>query len=267
MGPRSSTSADQPNESASTEGPARTLVIIPTYNERETLPITLGRLRAAVPEADVLIVDDGSPDGTGQLADRASETDKHVQVLHRTGKQGLGTAYVAGFTWALEQNYDVVVEMDADGSHQPEQLPKLLKALAAQPAPSLVVGSRWVPGGKVVNWPKARETLSRGANIYTRVMLGLRVGDATAGFRAFRAEALRELDLAEVSSQGYCFQIDMTRRIDDEGGRIVEVPITFVERSAGDSKMSNNIIFEALWRVTVWGVSKRAGELKERLRR
>lgn len=266
MGPRSSTPAEQPDESASTAGdPARTLVIIPTYNERETLPITLGRLRSAVPAADVLIVDDGSPDGTGQLADNASERDSQVHVLHRTGKQGLGTAYVAGFTLALEQGYDVIVEMDADGSHQPEHLPKLLKALATQPAASLVIGSRWIPGGKVVNWPKTREILSRGANVYTRIMLGLRVADATAGFRAFRADALRKLELNDVSSQGYCFQIDMTRRIDDQGGRIVEVPITFVERSAGDSKMSNNIIFEALWRVTVWGVTKRTGQLKERV--
>ncbi len=265
MTTQSSTPAEQAKESATAaDGPTRTLVIIPTYNERETLPTTLGRLRAAVPDADVLIVDDGSPDGTGKLADRASAADNHVHVMHRTGKLGLGTAYVAGFTWALERGYDVVVEMDADGSHQPEQLPKLLKALAAAPAASLVLGSRWVPGGKVVNWPKTREVLSRGANIYTRMMLGLQVGDATGGFRAFRADALRELDLSEVSSQGYCFQVDMTRRIADNGGRIIEVPITFVERTAGDSKMSNNIIFEALWRVSVWGVAKRSSEVKSR---
>lgn len=265
MRSESSTPAERTHQSASDAGgPPRTLVIIPTYNERESLPITLGRLRAAVPDADVLIIDDGSPDGTGRLADKASAGDKHVHVLHRTGKQGLGTAYVAGFTWALERGYDVVVEMDADGSHQPEQLPKLLKVLHATPAAALVLGSRWVPGGKVVNWPKSREVLSRGANVYTRIMLGLDVGDATGGFRAFRADALRELDLTEVSSQGYCFQVDMTRRIADNGGRIVEVPITFVERTAGDSKMSNNIIFEALWRVSVWGVGRRADQLKEK---
>ncbi len=260
----SSTPAEQEHEAASDAGgSARTLVIIPTYNERETLPTTLGRLRAAVPDADVLIVDDGSPDGTGRLADKASAADNHVHVMHRSGKQGLGTAYVAGFTWALDRGYDVVVEMDADGSHQPEQLPKLLKVLATTPSAALVLGSRWVPGGKVVNWPKSREVLSRGANVYTRMMLGLPVGDATGGFRAFRAQALRDLDLTEVSSQGYCFQVDMTRRIADKGGQIVEVPITFVERTAGDSKMSNNIIFEALWRVSVWGVAKRTEQVKQ----
>lgn len=263
----SASDGEQPDENAGVEREARVLVIIPTYNESQTLPTTLGRLRAAVPNADVLIVDDGSPDGTGDLADKSAAGDRKVHVMHRSGKLGLGTAYVAGFGWALERGYDVVVEMDADGSHQPEQLPRLLTAMAENPEADLVLGSRWIPGGKVVNWPRSREVLSRGANVYARIMLGLRVGDATGGFRAFRASTLSELDLSTVSSQGYCFQVDMTRRIDDHGGRVVEVPITFVERTAGDSKMSRNIIFEALWRVTVWGIERRTDQVKSLLRK
>lgn len=260
---RTAAESNKDGERRGGEAPmARTLVIIPTYNEREALPTTLGRLRAAVPQADVLIVDDASPDGTGDLADKSAAGDRKVHVLHRTGKLGLGTAYIAGFDWALENGYDVVVEMDADGSHQPEQLPRLLKALGDDARADLVLGSRWVPGGEVVNWPKSREVLSRGANIYTRIMLGLRVADATGGFRAFRASTLSELDLSTVSSQGYCFQVDMTRRIDDHGGRVVEVPITFVERTAGDSKMSRNIIVEALWRVTLWGIERRIEQVR-----
>lgn len=246
---------------------ARTLVIIPTFNERSTLPTTFSRLRAAVPTAEVLIVDDGSPDGTGEIADSLAAENEGVHVLHRTGKLGLGTAYLAGFAWALENGFEVVVEMDADGSHQPEQLPRLLEAVATNPRVGLVIGSRWVPGGEVVNWPKSREFLSRGANVYTRIMLGLGVGDATAGFRAFRAATLVRLDLTGVSSQGYCFQIDMTRRVHDLGDPIMEVPIAFVERTAGESKMSRNIIVEALWRVTAWGVVKRGRQLTGPFRR
>ena len=241
----------------------RVVVIIPTYNELETLPVTLAKLRAAVPYADVLIVDDGSPDGTGDLADARARSDNAVHVMHRSGKMGLGTAYIAGFAWALERGYETICEMDADGSHQPEQLPQLLEALEADPKAGLALGSRWVPGGAVVNWPKSREVLSRGANVYTRIMLGLRVRDATGGFRAFRASALSQLAFDDVSSQGYCFQVDMTLRIDDLGLTIVEVPITFVERTAGESKMSRNIIGEALWRVTVWGVRRRSSQISE----
>ncbi|MBD5787477.1 polyprenol monophosphomannose synthase [Cellulosimicrobium terreum] len=247
-------------------GTARTLVVVPTYDEALTLPGTLARLRAAVPDADVLVVDDASPDGTGDLADAAASGDPAVHVLHRAGKEGLGAAYVAGFGWALARGYDVVVEMDADGSHQPEQLPRLLDALDAAPsgerAPDLVIGSRWVPGGQVENWPWHRELLSRCGNAYVRLALGLRLGDATAGFRAYRADALRAMDLAGVESHGYCFQVDMAWRVARTGGRVVEVPITFVERTAGTSKMSRSIVTEALWKVTVWGFGRRAQQLR-----
>lgn len=239
----------------------RTLVIIPTFNERESLPRALERTRAAVPEADILVADDNSPDGTGAVADAAAAADAHVHVLHRPGKQGLGRAYVAGFQWALERGYDLVVEMDADGSHRPEQLPDLLRRVHRPDAPALVIGSRWVPGGEVVNWPRHRELLSRGANTYVRLMLGLPVRDATAGFRVFRAETLAGLPLGEIESQGYCFQVDMTWRVHRAGGRVAEVPISFVERAEGVSKMSRAIITEALVRTTVWGLTHRARQL------
>ena len=235
---------------------SRVLIVMPTYNERQNLESIAGRVRAALPTADLLVVDDNSPDGTGDLADKLAEADPHVQVIHRTGKEGLGKAYIAGFGWALERGYDVIVEMDADGSHQPEHLPGLVAALNGA---DLSIGSRWVPGGKVVNWPKTREALSRAANIYTRIMLGLGVRDATAGFRAYRAATLRTISLDQVESTGYCFQIDLTLRVADAGLRIVEVPITFVEREHGASKMSNSIIMEAFWRVAQWGVQRRLG--------
>jgi dolichol-phosphate mannosyltransferase len=239
----------------------RTVVVMPTYNERQNLESILGRVRAALPAADLLVVDDNSPDGTGDLADKLAETDTQVQVMHRTEKAGLGKAYIAGFNWALEQGYDVIVQMDADGSHQPEHLPSLVGALANA---DLAIGSRWMRGGQVVNWPKSREALSRGANVYTRLMLGLAVRDATAGFRAYRAETLRRISLNEVESTGYCFQIDLTIRVAEAGLRIVEVPITFVEREHGASKMSNNIILEAFWRVAQWGSARRLRQLRSR---
>jgi len=244
-------------------GLGQVLVVVPTYNEADNVRQITARLRAAVPEAHLLIADDNSPDGTGPIADELAAADEHVHVLHRPGKQGLGAAYVAGFGWALERNYDVVVEMDADGSHAPEELPRLLNALRDA---DLVLGSRWVPGGKVVNWPKSREALSRGATLYTRMALGLPVHDATAGFRAYRREVLEKIDLEAVASQGYCFQIDLSIRTWRAGFRIVEVPITFAERERGQSKMSSNIIREALWRVTVWGAQARADALRHALR-
>jgi len=243
----------------------RVLVVVPTYDESATLPGTLARLRAAVPAADVLVVDDASPDGTGRLADRIAEEDEQVAVLHRAGKEGLGTAYVAGFRWALDRGYDVVVEMDADGSHQPEELPRLLEGLTDDVA--LVIGSRWVPGGSVVNWPRRRELLSRAGNTFTRAMLGLDVRDATAGFRAYRADALASVDLGAVSSQGYCFQVDMAWRVAQAGGAVREVPIRFVERVDGRSKMSRSIVVEALVRVSGWGLRHRAAQVKAALGR
>lgn len=230
----------------------RVLVIIPTYNEREALPGTLARLRATVPGADVLIVDDNSPDGTGTWADQTAEADPQVHVLHRQGKEGLGRAYIAGFGWGLDAGYELLVEMDADASHQPEHLPRLLAA-ARDDRVALVIGSRWVPGGAVVDWPWYRKLISRGGTTYARLALRVPVKDVTAGFRVYPAWVLRILPLQEVDSHGYGFQVDMTYRVHRMGGRIVEVPITFVERAEGVSKMSGGIVVEAFRNVTIWG--------------
>ncbi len=235
----------------------RVCVLIPTYNELQSLPGLLRRLRAAVPSADVLVIDDGSPDGTGALADQIAAADPQVQVLHRSTKQGLGKAYLAGFGWAWDRGYDAVVEMDADGSHQPEQLPALL---AAAEGADLVIGSRWVAGGAVHRWPRYRKALSVGANRYARAILALPVYDATAGFRVYRMSALRAIDLAAVESTGYCFQVDLTVRMVDAGLRVVEVPIDFVERELGVSKMGREIVGEALVRVTQWGLQRRCAQ-------
>ncbi|GAA4226779.1 polyprenol monophosphomannose synthase [Actinomadura meridiana] len=237
----------------------RVLVIIPTYNERDNIERIAGRVREAVPAVDVLVVDDASPDGTGDVADAMADRDEQIRVLHRAGKDGLGPAYIAGFRWAAEHGYDVMVEMDADGSHQPEELPRLLTAL--QDA-DLVIGARWVPGGKVENWPKRREALSRGANTYARLMLGIPLHDATGGYRAFRAATLDKIGLDGVDSRGYCFQIDLALRALRQGLRVVEVPITFVERVHGTSKMSRDVMAEAALRITQWGVSDRARKLR-----
>lgn len=239
--------------------PLRTLVVIPTYDERDALPGTLARLRAAVPDADVLIADDASPDGTGELADEMAAADSAVHVLHRRGKEGLGPAYLAGFRWGLEHGYEVLVEMDADSSHRPEQLPRILRAVAD--GADLAIGSRWIHGGAVHDWPLRRLLLSRGANTYTRLAMGLPVHDATAGFRAYRADLLRRIMEQEVASQGYCFQVDMTRRSAALGADIREVPIDFDERVEGVSKMSGSIVQEALVSVTRWGIEHRAQQL------
>lgn len=246
-------------ESSSRGALRRVVVLIPTYNERENLPRIIARVRAAVPSLDVLVLDDNSPDGTGSVADELAASDAQVHVLHRAGKQGLGAAYKAGFAWALEQGYDAAVEMDADGSHQPEQLPSLLRA--AEHA-DLVIGARWVKGGSVVNWPMHRKALSIGANIYTKFMLGLPVNDATGGFRVYRASALRTMDLDSVSSAGYGFQVDMTVALVRAGLTAVEVPIEFVEREIGESKMSGNIVSEAFVNVGKQGLAHRAGQVR-----
>ena len=242
----------------------RVAVLIPTYNERDTLPLAVQGVRAAVPEADVVVLDDNSPDGTGEVADRLAAADPKVRVIHRAGKEGLGAAYLAGFRWALDEGYDAVVEMDADGSHRPEHLPELLAAAADADA---VIGSRWVRGGRVVNWPLHRKALSVGGNVYVKVLLGMPVNDATAGFRVYRADALRTMGLEDVASQGYCFQADLTWRAVRSGLRVVEVPITFVEREVGDSKMSRAIMTESLRRITGWGVRHRAHQVRELVRR
>lgn len=242
----------------------RIVVLIPTYNERENLPLIVSRMRAAVPEADVLVLDDSSPDGTGVVADELAAADEQVRVLHRPSKAGLGAAYLAGFALALDKDYDVLVEMDADGSHQPEQLRTLLDALADS---DIVLGSRWVPGGSVVNWPIHRKALSLGGNVYTRVLLGMPIGDATGGFRAYRASALRAMDLQDVASQGYCFQVDLVWRALRRGLSVVEVPITFVERAIGESKMSEGIVRESLRNITVWGARYRLEQVRSLIHR
>ena len=231
----------------------RTLVVVPTYNERDNLEQIAERLRTAVPDAHLLVVDDNSPDGTGKLADELADRDDHVHVLHRSAKNGLGAAYIAGFGGAQEQGFDGVVEMDADGSHAPEQLPRLLAALDNA---DVVLGSRYVPGGSVVNWPRSREVLSRGGNFYTRMLLRLPLRDATGGYRAYRRTVLDTLPLDEISVKGYCFQVDLAWHALQQGYRVVEVPITFVERERGDSKMSRKIVAEALWQTTVWGLRR-----------
>lgn len=245
------------------EGIGRVLVIIPTYNERDNVAVIVSAVRQAAPTVDVLIADDNSPDGTGVLADQLAEADTQVHVLHRAQKEGLGAAYLAGFEWGLQREYDALVEMDADGSHRPQDLPLLLAALSDA---DLVLGSRWIPGGQVQNWPKSREILSRGGNTYARRALQIPLRDATGGFRAFRASALRSIDLDSVRSSGYVFQVDMANRALLGGLRVVEVPITFVERERGDSKMSRRIVAEAMWKVTRWGARLRRDQMRQRRR-
>ena len=234
----------------------RTLVIIPTYNELENLPLIVGRVHKAQPEVHILIVDDSSPDGTGELADELALADRaRVHVMHRTAKDGLGAAYLAGFAWGLDRKYSVLVEMDADGSHAPEQLYRLLDAIDT--GADLVIGSRYVDGGTVRNWPWRRLVLSKSANTYSRLLLGVGIHDITAGYRAYRREALEKLDLSTVDSKGYCFQIDLTWRTINSGFTVVEVPITFTERELGVSKMSGSNIREAMTKVAQWGIGGR----------
>lgn len=243
-----------------TEPMERVLVIVPTYNEAENITSIVRRIRAAVPGADVLIADDNSPDGTGQLADRLAGDDTHVHVLHRAGKEGLAKAYVAGFRWGLDHGYQVLVEHDADGSHQPEYLPAMLDALVDA---DMVKGSRWTRGGRVLNYSKRREALSRAANIWVQVAMDMPVHDATGGLNAFRAGILRAIDLDAVAgNKGYAFQIDLTRRVLDAGGVVREVPIEFPDRRFGQSKMSGAIIGEALVSTAAWGAAKRWAELR-----
>jgi dolichol-phosphate mannosyltransferase len=235
-----------------------TVIILPTFNEIEALPQTVQSILETV-NVDILIVDDGSPDGTGRLADRLAGEDPRIHVLHRESKSGLGAAYLAGFAWALERNYEYILEMDADGSHQAKYLPALLDA--AENA-DLVLGSRWVKGGGAVNWPLKRRVLSRAGSLYSRIMLHLPVSDATGGFRVFKAETLRRINLEKVESQGYCFQIDLAWRAHRAGLTIKEVPIVFVERTLGSSKMDSNIVNEAITKVTAWGLQLRREKLK-----
>ena len=242
----------------------RVLVVTPTYNEIESLAATVAAVRAATPDVDILVVDDASPDGTGALADRLAAADPQLHVLHRAAKDGLGRAYLAGFAWAAERGYGVVVEMDADGSHPADALPAMLTTLRSDSSIGLVIGSRWIPGGSVVDWPLHRRLLSTGANRYARIALGIPVHDVTAGYRAYRRVVLDDLDVSNVDSRGYCFQIDLTIRTFDAGWGIREVPITFRERVAGVSKMSGGIVVEAMRKVTWWGLTRRLGARRAR---
>ncbi|HHU67159.1 polyprenol monophosphomannose synthase [Corynebacterium sp.] len=236
-----------------------TLVIIPTYNELENLPLIVGRVRAAAPEVDILVVDDNSPDGTGEKADELAAAHPNVHVLHREGKGGLCGAYVAGFQWGLERDYTVLCEMDADGSHAPEQLHLLLDEI--DDGADLVIGSRYVPGGKVVNWPKKRWVLSKGGNIYISLMLGAGLTDMTAGYRAYRRDVIESLDLDELSNAGYIFQVDLAWRAVSGGFDVREVPITFTEREIGESKLDGSFVKSSLAEVTRWGIRHRLEQL------
>jgi dolichol-phosphate mannosyltransferase len=240
----------------------RALVVIPTFNERENLPVIVERLHAALPGIHLLVVDDSSPDGTGEVADglAAEDARNRVHVLHRVEKDGLGKAYLAGFAWGLDRDYATIIEMDADGSHAPEQLHRLLDAV--NDGADLVIGSRYVPGGQLVNWPRHREMLSRGANTYARLALGARVHDITAGFRAYRRQVLDKIELDTVESAGYCFQIDLAWRAVRAGFDVREVPITFTEREIGESKMSGGVMGEAFVMVARWGIESRIERLR-----
>ncbi|MFC7535219.1 polyprenol monophosphomannose synthase [Actinoplanes sp. GCM10030250] len=245
-------------------GVGRVLVIIPTYNEADNVRQITERTRKAVPDVDILVTDDNSPDGTGAIADELAVQDDHIFVLHRAGKEGLGAAYKAGFAWAKDKGYDAVVEMDADGSHAPEELSALLDALRDH---DVVLGTRYIPGGSVHNWPVHRLLLSRGGNIYIRMALGMPFKDATGGYRAYRIGVLDKIDVATIASTGYSFQVEMAWRSYRQGYRIVEVPITFTEREHGVSKMSGNIFKEQLLRVTLWGAQARKESLLSLLNR
>jgi dolichol-phosphate mannosyltransferase len=246
------------------DGLGRVVMVIPTYNESLNITWIVERLRIALPGVDVMVVDDNSPDGTGKIADELAAADPQIQVVHRTEKAGLGAAYVNGFTVALDQGYDVIGEMDADGSHQPEQLHTLLDALKTS---DLVIGARWMKGGSVVNWPLFRKLLSVFGNLYVRLLLGIKVRDATAGFRVFKRATLEAIDVTTVQSTGYVFQTDMAWRTLKAGLTISEVPIEFIERERGDSKMSGSVASESLKRITIWGLHERWNQVKGWFRR
>lgn len=231
------------------------LVIVPTFNESESVIGVLDRLEASGADVDVLVVDDGSPDGTGELVEDYARTHPDVHVLHRPVKDGLGHAYIAGFTWAFERGYDWIVEMDADGSHDPAVVPTLL-AIARGSSADLVIGSRWVPGGSVDGWSRVRRFLSRAGNAYARFALRSSIRDLTAGFRVLNRSTLESLTVESLTSSGYCFQIEVAHRIEQRGGTVIEHPIRFVERAHGQSKMHGRIVFEALLRITVWGFAR-----------
>ena len=234
----------------------RRLVVIPTYNEAGNIKSLIDQLFAMIPECEIMVVDDGSPDGTGLICSAISKENKKLHLIERHSKSGMGSAYRMAFIWALEQNFDEVIEMDADGSHQVSDLLRMLDTKTMNPEVDLVIGSRWIRGGKTVNWSRSRELLSRIANRYVRIMLGMGIHDATAGFRIYSSRILRKIDLGHIRSEGYSFQIEMTRAAYKAGAVIVEIPITFKERENGVSKMSKKIVREAIFLVTAWGVKR-----------
>jgi len=235
-------------------GKGRALVVMPTYNEAGNLATIVPSVLAQDPRIDVLVVDDASPDGTGDVADRMAAEDPRVHVVHREGKQGLGSAYLRGFSWGLDRGYDFLLEMDSDHSHDPKYVPDLLEAVGG--SLDLVIGSRYVSGVNVINWPMSRLLLSWFANKYARVVTGLPLSDATAGFKCFRREVLEAIDFGKVGSTGYAFQIEMDFRAWKKGFRVGEIPIVFVDRTEGESKMSGKIVREAIWRV--WALRLRS---------
>ena len=234
----------------------KVLVVMPTFNEAGNIHHAVEELFSYNPDVDLLIVDDDSPDGTGKLADQLAKPDARISVLHRKDKQGLGAAYIAGFKYAFAGGYEFVVEMDADGSHRAEDLPKLLKVCQDN---DLVIGSRYIKGGRVINWPLQRQILSKGGNIFAKIMLGQKINDMTAGFRVFRVAFLKTLNLDSINARGYSFQIEMAYRTMCAGGRTTEVPIVFIEREIGESKMSKDIVSEALWLITKLGLKRLFG--------
>ncbi len=240
------------------------LVVLPTYDESANIDAVLRRVRTAVPAATVLVVDDGSPDGTADIAETVGKELGNIEIMRRHGKSGLGSAYRAGFRWGLERDFDACVEMDSDLSHEPEALPDLVAPLAE--GYEVVIGSRYVPGGEIPNWAWHRRLLSRGGNVYASLLLGLGVSDSTAGFRAYASSVLRRIDLDAVQADGYGFQIEMTYEAIRAGARVREVPIRFVDRVEGESKMSSHIVVEALVLVTWWGLQRAMGELRRLVR-
>ena len=232
------------------------LIIVPTYNELSNAPLLIRRIFKQIPNSDVLVVDDGSPDKTADAIRELQQEFPTLHLLERKTKLGLGSAYRLGFAWGLEQGYEELIEMDADLSHRVRDLKKMIDAKELQPNTDLVIGSRWIPGGKTENWSRGRELLSRAANLYVRAMVGLGVKDSTAGFRIYSASMLKRLNMESIKSEGYSFQIEMTRAVHKLGGKIIEVPITFRERENGVSKMSKKIVREAMFLVTIWGLKR-----------
>ena len=232
------------------------LIIIPTYNESMNAPILIGRVFKYIPECSILVIDDGSPDGTAKIVQSMQKEYSNLHLLERSEKSGLGSAYRTGFAWGLERGFTELIEMDADMSHRVRDLAKMIDVKNSHPETSLIIGSRWTKGGKTENWSKSRELLSRSANLYVRFMLGMGVKDSTAGFRIYSSQILRQIELGAIKSEGYSFQIEMTRAVHIKGGSIIEVPITFREREQGVSKMSKKIVREAMTLVTIWGLKR-----------